>query len=167
VVALSSSLGDRRGYPSLRHVSVGVVRATRKMIITGRIVCERSISAPMTIFVKRDDGPSTRCNCSITLCFLVSISLPCLFLFVSLLSPSHSHTRPVVSSNDVLHFVIQYVGVRARRRHFGFARRDGPRRPDTCMRVTPVYTFRCVFRRACRRKSIFFLRALKRRVLLL
>lgn len=59
----------------------------------------------------RDDGPSTRCNCSITLlCLSLSVSL----LPSSLsLSSSLSHTHPVASPNGVLYFVIQYVGVRA------------------------------------------------------
>lgn len=86
----------------------------------------------------------------------LSLSLPWLCLFLS----SLSHTRPVVSSNGVLHFVIQYVGVRARRRHFGFTWRDGPQRPDTYVHACDASIPRLIafFKRVyCRKKGVSFL----------
>lgn len=66
--------------------------------------CEFSIILMTTILAKRDNDPSTRCNCSIILL--------CLCLVFFYLFPSFSRTHPIVSPNGVLHFVIQYVGVR-------------------------------------------------------
>lgn len=125
-----------------------------KKIITRRVVYERSMT---TIFPECDNGPSTRCNCSIilfSLFFLVSF-----YLFPSL-SRSLLFSRTLVPSFlqtiGAPHFVIQYVGVH--KTPLLRIRMDGSRRPDTCMRVTPAYTFYCVFKRTYRRKKTSFSR---------